>query len=106
MGIDALDIAYIAIGARQALMDFPIGHGSSICGFEGELDYVQACIDQAALLDRVWVEAEGAFAGVWCYDVAEPFGYAFGRHLQGGGPTSDAERILRDLVNGTSQAAP
>ena len=98
MPADALDIAYIAIGAKQALKDSPDGGSSAISGFEGELDYVQACIDQAGLLDRVWQEYEGIFPGVWCYEVAEPFGYSFGKHLQLDGSSADAERILRAIV--------
>jgi hypothetical protein len=30
--------------------------------------------------------------------VAEPFGYAFGKHLQQNGSSADAERILRAIV--------
>ncbi|KOQ77995.1 hypothetical protein ABW45_08165 [Stenotrophomonas maltophilia] len=104
MPIDALDIAYIAIGARQALADSSAGH-SAISGFEGGLDYVQACIDQASLLHRVWQEVEGTFPGVWCYEVAEPFGYAFGKHLQLGGYLVDAELILRDILVGSMTSA-
>jgi hypothetical protein len=97
MPIDVLDIAYIAIGARQALADSPAGQ-DTISRFEGELGYVQACIDQADQLNRVWQEYAGTFPGVWCYEAAEPFGYAFGKHLQRGGNSADAERILRDIV--------
>lgn len=99
MPLNALDMAYIAIGANQALADSPAGH-DAISRFEGELGYVQACIDQAALLDQVWRECEERFPGVWCYEVAEPFGYAFGQHLQPDGSAADAERILRDIVAG------
>jgi len=95
--IDALDIAFIAIGARQALADSSAGL-DAISRFEGELGYVQACIDQAALLDRVYHECDGTFPGIWCYEVAEPFGYAFGQHLLGNGNAAAAERILRDIV--------
>lgn len=104
MPINALDIAYIAIGARQALADSSAGH-SAISGFEGELDYVQACIDQASLLNRVWQEVEGTFPGVWCCEVAEPFGYAFGKHLQLGGNLADAELSLRDILVGSMTTA-
>lgn len=97
MSIDALDIAYIAIRARRALADSPAGH-DAISRFEGELVYVHACVDQAALLDQVWRECEESFPGVWCYEVAEPFGYAFGQHLQRDGSAAEAERILRDIV--------
>ena len=98
MPIDALDIAYVAIGAKQSLTDSPAGY-EPISRFDGELDYVQACIDQAALLARIWMEYEGTFPGVWCYEVAEPFGYAFGKYLQRNGSPADAEKILRDIVS-------
>ena len=104
MPVDTLDIAYIAIGAKQALADSEARH-SGISTFEGELGYVQSCIDQAGVLDRVWQEVEGAFPGIWCYEVAEPFGYAFGKHLQRDGSSADAERILRDLVVGSMTPA-
>lgn len=103
MPIDALDIAYIAIGAKQALVDSPVGLGG-ISRLEGELNYVHACIDHAALFDRVWQECEGNFPGVWCYEVAESFGYGFGKHLQQDGSAAEAERILRDIV--TESVAP
>src|SRR5690606_41608933 len=58
--------------------------------FQGELGYVQACIKQAELLARAWHTCSDMFPGVWCYEVAEPFGLIFGRHLlAGGGPERD-----------------
>lgn len=95
MAIDDLDTAYIAIGAKQALVELKDDPGSR---FEGELGYIQACIDHASLLDRVWQECEGTFPGVWCYEVAESFGYVYGRHIQQGGCLGEAERILRNIV--------
>lgn len=97
MPIDPLDVGYIAIGARRALEGAP-GELRTLSCFEGELAYVQACIDQADLLACAWDEYEGAFPGVWCYDVAEPFGHAFGKHLQEGGASTDATRILGGIV--------
>lgn len=102
MAIDDLDTAYIAIGAKQALVDLEDGPGSR---FEGELGYIQACIDHAGLLDRVWQECEGTFPGVWCYEVAEAFGYAYGHHIQQGGCLGDAEQILRKIVLDAIQPA-
>ena len=79
MAIDPLDIAYIALGARRALAGSPhAGLGLAAC--EGELGFVQACICHAGLLDRHWHALADGFPGVWCYEVAEPFGEAFGRH--------------------------
>jgi len=97
MPIDPLDVAYIAIGARQALAE-SLGEHESLSRFEGELAYVQACIDQVGLLACAWDEYECSFPGVWCNDVAESFGHAFGKHLQQGGSPTEAERILGLIV--------
>lgn len=102
--VDMLDVAYIALGAKQALIDAADDVGDS--GADGgELEYVQACIDHAPLLDQVWREVVGTFPGVWCYEVAEPFGYAFGQHIRRGGSASEAERILRTIVTASLVSA-
>ncbi|HEL3759497.1 TPA: hypothetical protein UMV36_003937 [Stenotrophomonas maltophilia] len=59
------------------------------------------------MLDRVWQEQDDGFPGVWCYEVAEPFGYLYGEHLQQGGDPDAAEQILRGIVAaGTSRTRP
>ena len=103
MAIDPLDIAYIAIGARQAL-DTAGNEDAGIYAFEGELDFVQACISQVERLDRHWHALADGFPGVWCYEVAEPFGHVYGRHLLAGGSPEDAERLLQEIVNGCLQS--
>ena len=66
--------------------------------FEGELAYIEACIGQAPALQRAWEAVQDRWDFVWCYEVAEPFGLAYGRHLlQGGGPDA-AAGLLHDLV--------
>lgn len=104
MAIDSLDIAYIAIGAKQALEESEATHAAA--PFEGELAYVQTCIDQAELLDRAWQGCSDVFPGVWCYEVAEPFGLAFGRHLLAGGAVEAAESILQPILISAVDAAP
>ncbi|MGB3874155.1 MAG: hypothetical protein WA956_16040 [Stenotrophomonas sp.] len=104
MAIDHLDLAYIAIGAKQALDKS--GAPYSKLPFEGELRYVQACIEQAERLGRAWQECSGQFPGVWCYEVAEPFGRAFGRHLLAGGGTDGAESILSRIVASALATSP
>lgn len=47
MAVDPLDIAYIALGAKQALSSSRPSHG--VGSFDGELAYVQACIEHAGL---------------------------------------------------------
>ena len=103
MPIDPLDVAYIAIGAKQALADYD-ARSDALSAFEGELGYIQACIDHAGMLERVWRESAETFPGVWCYEVAEPFGHVYGRHLLAGGSPEDAERLLQEIVNGCLQS--
>ncbi len=99
---DPLDVAYVAIGAKQALVEFgDIGRSR----FEGEQGFIQVCIDQVGYLDQVWQEQAGQFPGVWCYEVAEPFGYAYGVHRLHGGKSTGAEQILRDIVQAAIERA-
>lgn len=96
MDVDHLDIAYIAIGAKQALDT--CGAPYAKVPFQGELGYVQACIEQSELLAQAWRTCSEVFPGVWCYEVAEPFGVAFGKHLLAGGGPENAQSILNDVV--------
>ena len=73
--MDLLDVAYIAIGAKQALLDAGDQHNGP--QLEGELGYIQTCIEHVGLLDRLWQETSGEVLGVWCYEVAEPFGQRY-----------------------------
>jgi len=98
MAIDPLDIAYIAIGAQRAFAAASAANARQGT-FEGELGFIEACISHADMLDRFWQLQDGGFPGVWCYDVAEPFGEAFGHHLLTGGLPTDAERILQAIVD-------
>jgi hypothetical protein len=104
MAIDYLDVAYIAIGAKQALDKS--GAPYSKLPFEGELRYVQACIEQAERLGRAWQGCSERFPGVWCYEVAEPFGRAFGRHLLAGGNVDAAESILSRILSSAMATSP
>jgi hypothetical protein len=94
--MDILDVAYVAIGAKRELEKAGDQHNGP--QLEGELGYIQACIEHVGLLDRLWQEMNGEFPGVWCYEVAEPFWYVYGQHLLQGEDRGDAETILRDIV--------
>ena len=96
MDVDPLDIAYIALGAKQALSSSRPSHG--VGAFDGELAYVQACIEHAGLLDEAWERCSDTFPGVWCYEVAEPFGFQMGKHLLHGGDAKEARSILDRIV--------
>lgn len=96
MAVDPLDIAYIALGAKQALSSSRPSHG--VGSFDGELAYVQACIEHAPLLAEAWEGCSDTFPGVWCYEVAEPFGFQIGQHLLHGGDAKNAGSILDKIV--------
>ncbi|MBB6600307.1 hypothetical protein [Luteimonas sp. MC1825] len=96
MDVDQLDVAYIAIGAKRVLDRSALGY--SKMPFQGEWAYVQACIDQAERLGREWQACSKVFPGRWCYEVAEPFGMAFGRHLLAGGSLDQAACILDRII--------
>ncbi|WP_323162888.1 hypothetical protein [Stenotrophomonas maltophilia] len=94
---DLLDVAYVAQGASQALEAWP-ARSEAMDRFEGQLGYIQACIDQAPLLHRLWLECGNENGLVWCYEVAGPFGARYGRHLLAGGDPLEAEAILRAIL--------
>ena len=94
---DPLDIAYITIGATQALAYWRAGPAKPFL-FDGELAYIEACIVQAPALQRAWERVQDGFDLVWCYDVAEPFGDTYGKHLLAGGTPEAADRILQALL--------
>ena len=90
-------MAYIALGAMEALEGWP-ADGAIIDRFGGQLGFIQACIEPAPLLHRLWLELGEQVGLVWCYDVTEPFGERYGRHLLAGGDPHHAETILRDVL--------
>lgn len=104
MVVDPLDIAYIAIGAKQVLDKS--GAPYAKVPFQGEQGYVQACIDRAELLAKAWHSCSDVFPGVWYYEVAEPFGAAFGKHLLAGGGSESAQSILNDVVASAMATTP
>ncbi len=53
---DTIDLAYVAIGVKQALVDYGVIDSSR---FEGELGFIQACIDRIEYLDQAWEPQKG-----------------------------------------------
>lgn len=92
---DLVDVAYIGIGAHRA---FTEADESELDQFEGQLSFIQSCIDKVYVLDGVWHEVEHEKRGVWAYDVAEVFGWTYGRHLLAGGDPSEAIDIARRIA--------
>ena len=75
---EPLTIAYMAVGAVKAWTE--ADHDCRFHCAHGQLEFVEVIIEHALLLDRLadQVDAQGGFAGVFCYEVAEPFGYKLG----------------------------
>lgn len=98
MTTDPLTIAYIAIGVHNALIlsgqrDLP----PSFCG--GQLEFVDAIIDYADLLD--WRASELKY-DVFVYDIAQPFGEAFAAKWIASDVKPDAEALIKELFKGGS----
>lgn len=90
-------IAYIAIGARDALSDLPQPlHNSLVERCGGEMGAINEAIAHASLLDRMFTERAENFGAVFCYEIAEPFGAAFIRALAAD-PCANAEAIARQV---------
>ena len=97
--IDPMDIAYLAIGAKQALVEHLAEKGDQ-CGPGAEMEYIGEIIQYAQLLDDIYKEVEEQWESVWAYEVAEPAGAVLGRAvLRGPLDGKEAERIVRELVD-------
>lgn len=85
MNADPLTIAYIAIGAHQAIRESPNGMlPYDVCDkYEGQMNFIEEIIAPARLLDRIADEiaSKGAMNYVFLYEVAEPFGYQYAQAL-------------------------
>lgn len=93
---DPLTIAYIAMGAAEAIRERPGAClPTYICDeFGGQLGYIDTVISNALMLDQM---AAGRDCGVFVYEVAEPFGLEYGRALLAG-KDCQAEEIARRLI--------
>lgn len=81
MKIDTGTIAYIAMGAKLALLASPDADHPR---FQCEMDLIGEAIRHAPLLDELFESHAEEFAGVFYYDVAEPFGFAYMNELLDG----------------------
>lgn len=82
---DPLTIAYVAMGASKAIREREFGTLPAEVSdhFSGELGFIEAVTDEAWRLDAVAyaLEERGGLDGVFCYEVAEPFGEHFAKAL-------------------------
>ena len=96
---EAITLAYVAMGVRQALMLKQ--ESSALESYHGETAFVEAVIEHALTIDRVadWFDARDGHPGVFAYEVAEPFGKAFAGALleQQSGELSPAV-VLKDVM--------
>ena len=76
IAIDSMDIAYIAIGAHEALSELPQEQYEALIEEHGgEYNFIREAIDAGVvLMAKEWNED---FHGVWYYDVAEEWGKAY-----------------------------
>jgi hypothetical protein len=91
---DHLTIAYMAMGAADALqsgMRVPESVG-------GQLDLIDQVIGHAALIDTLADRYGDELAGVFSYEVAEPFGAFIAKRIAAGN-----DRVLRDVVRQKAQ---
>lgn len=94
-GPEPLTIAYIAMGAHEAIREHPEGclPDAVADAYSGQLGFIDACIDHALMLDRAW-DSTGGGNATFAYDVAEPFGEAI------------ATDLIACAVNGTTPVNP
>lgn len=102
--VEPLTIAYVAMGAGQAIR--ACGHLPSEVAdrYNGQLGFIEAVIDKAWRLDAVVraIEAnQGGLDGVYVYEVAEPFGERYAEALiaesLGKGPDANPDAIAQAL---------
>lgn len=114
---DPLTVAYVAMGASKAIRgcEFGVLPAEVSDHFSGELGFIQAVTDEAWRLDAVAyaLEERGGLDGVFCYEVAEPFGEHFAKaliaeHMQeapGASADAVATRMFEDFSLPTGAAA-
>jgi hypothetical protein len=78
---DELTLAYVVKGATKVLLrenPFP-----DLDAFSGEKGFIEQVMQPALLIDRVadYFDAVSQHTGVFCYEVAEPFGESYAMAL-------------------------
>lgn len=100
---DAQTVAYIAIGAHAAIRVRGSLPTSTCDAFQGEESFIDECIRHALMLDRMADALPDGCFGVFCYEIAEPFGERYAReliaHEEHDLASPDAETIARELFD-------
>ncbi len=101
---EALTVAYIALGAREALKGLREGEyeevTGSAAGLGGELDVIGDAINHALAMDIAADDVE-EFGGVFLYEVAEPFGRDYILTLAKG-ERPNVRQMIADLIASAS----
>ncbi|WP_321967184.1 hypothetical protein [Burkholderia cepacia] len=104
-GPDALTLAYIAIGARGALVDARASSRVPDLDWAGgESGFIDSVLSHALLLDHVadWFDCNGGHPVVFAYQVAEPFGEGIARAMIHFGravaETEDVKAIIAEVL--------
>ncbi|PNE59579.1 hypothetical protein A8H39_00060 [Paraburkholderia fungorum] len=95
---DSLTLAYVAIGARDALRQ---GSLADLDAFNGEIGFIEAVTEHVVFVDTVgdWFDANGDHPGVFAYEVATPFGEAIARAMiVAGNAVAEPGPILREVL--------
>lgn len=86
---DKLTIAYLAIGAHTALREAIEKTQQFKAIVEGgELEFIDKVIGEAQRVDDAFIVYDGRFAGIFCYDIAEPYGEWYAQRIMEQGDVS------------------
>lgn len=92
---DPLTCAYVAIGAKEALAGYLQERKTRMPREMSEQDYIEAVIEHAPMLDGMFErDYPDGLSGVFVYEVAEPFGTAYGQWFLAEGHALDS--AIRD----------
>lgn len=109
-GAEPLTIAYVAMGAQQAISAMPGGclPNAVAARFDGQIDFIGAVIADAWRLDAEWEAREAAdedLRGVFPYDIAEPYGELMAAALARG-ETPDAQAVVQSVFESMTGPRP
>lgn len=98
---EPLTIAYLAMGARQALLDLGQHGAVDLDAFNGEIDFIDQVIAHAKFVDHVadWFDENGEHPGAFSYEVVQPMGAAIASQMIGRGePVSAPGELLGPIL--------
>jgi hypothetical protein len=88
------EVAFLALGAADFLKDHKKAELYSLNGYTG---FISEVIRHAPLLASRWRKMDGAFGGVWLYDITERFGREWAEIIFSG-ETGNPETLLNSII--------